>query len=574
MAAVISNQDYAAGGPFAYVREGGTAAWSRHRPSLGRARLSGRKMYPNNTMRAELESRLRDLNEKGSNNRFIRKKAVDLEEMLTIATLQKKLKRQRFALSHCPSSKYIQECVQNTEAQLAAAVDLHLVPAPHLPAPAVVPAPGRDPDPEADELPVPVEDVQEVAAALPAPGLAPALEAPQDDDEGKEVREEALQAGRNSSPIFKKFKEDILEDKKKLLDYVKSSFKKKNDNLKMDDILKEADMILATAGKAQSQDNVAKEFMKPSGLIKKFSVMSAPAIMATVQLLQMIIIMMLMLKVGHIEYRERNDFGCVDAINKVDLNGIALAEIKEDIMTFLNGQVPRVPCCDCGAIINRVQHNHPTSVKSNEDNVASLNGHIRQTLESVSSVPADADVDNEDEDEMEVDKVSDPPIQYNAEADPGKVNNLRVQHIAEAVLFIIIIATRGYFSPSSVQIQGRELSAALDDAVKKDPDPGKVSVRHKLKQKNDDNDVNKKVDDEKKETGNNAEKMQDDNVKQEEKEDTETEADEKKKDYLDDKAEEAKEIPNTNAKRKLEEIKESRMKENGCKLFRKFVIEI
>ena len=68
--------------------------------------------------------------------------------------------------------------------------------------------------------------------------------------------------------------------------------------------------------------------------------------------------------------------------------------------------------------------------------------------------------------------------------------------------------------------------------------------------------------------------MQDDNVKQEEKEDTETKADEKKEDYLDDKAEEAKEIPNTNAKRKLEEIKESRMKENGCKLFRKFVIEI
>ena len=562
MAAVISNQDYAAGGPFAYVREGGTAAWSRHRSSLGRARLSGRKMYPNNTMRAELESRLRDLKEKGSNNRFIRKKAVDLEEMLTIATLQKKLKRQRFALSHCPSSKYIQECVQNTEAQLAAAVDLHLVPAP-----AVVPAPGRDPDLEVDELPVPVEDVQEVAAALPAPGLAPALEAPQDDDEGKEVREEALQAGRNSSPIFKKFKEDILEDKKKLLDYVKSSFKKK------DDILKEADVILATTGKAQSQDNVAKEFMKPSGLIKKFSVMTAPAIMATVQLLQMIIIMMLMLKVGHIEYRERHHFGCVDAINKVDLNGIAMAEIKEDIMTFLNGQVPRVPCCDCGAIINRVQHNHPTSVKSNEDNVASLNGHIRQTLESVSSVPADADVDNEDEDEMEVDKVSDPPIQYNAEADPGKVNNLRVQHIAEAVLFIIIIATRGYFSPSSVQIQGRELSAALDDAVKKDPDPGKVTVRHKLKRKKDDDDVNKIANDEKKEIDDNEEKDENDIEAQEKKENYEIETKEKEEDILNDK-EGAQENPNPNSMRKFDEMKESRMNRNGLKLFRKFVIEI
>ena len=110
-------------------------------------------------------------------------------------------------------------------------------------------------------------------------------------------------------------------------------------------------------------------------------------------------------------------------------------------------------------------------------------------------------------------------------------------------------------------------------AVENDPDPGNVSARSSLRQKDDD-DVNKNADDEKKETGNNAEKMQDDNVKQEEKEDTETEADEKKEDYLDDKAEEAKEIPNTNAKRKLEEIKESRMKENGCKLFRKFVIEI
>merc|ERR1711994_335268 len=104
--------------------------------------------------------------------------------------------------------------------------------------------------------------------------------------------------------------------------------------------------------------------MKPWELMKKFS------IMATVQLLQMMIIMMLLLKVCHIEYRERNDFSCVDVINKVDLNAIALAELKEDIMTFLNGQVP---CGDCGAIINRVQYNRPSSVKSNEDHVASLN---------------------------------------------------------------------------------------------------------------------------------------------------------------------------------------------------------
>ena len=37
------------------------------------------------------------------------------------------------------------------------------------------------------------------------------------------------------------------------------------------------------------------------------------------------------------------------------------------------------------------------------------------------------------------DKVSDPPIQFNAKADSGKSNNLCVQHNAEAVLFIIVI---------------------------------------------------------------------------------------------------------------------------------------
>ena len=40
------------------------------------------------------------------------------------------------------------------------------------------------------------------------------------------------------------------------------------------------------------------------------------------------------------------------------------------------------------------------------------------------------------------DKVSDPPIQFNAKADSGKSNNLCVQHNAEAVLFIIVIVTR------------------------------------------------------------------------------------------------------------------------------------
>ena len=81
-------------------------------------------MEPNYTMRAELEDRLQYLKKCGAP--FVKQKIVDLEKMLEIADLQKKLKRQRFVSSHLPSSKHIQECVQNTEAQLAAAVDLHL----------------------------------------------------------------------------------------------------------------------------------------------------------------------------------------------------------------------------------------------------------------------------------------------------------------------------------------------------------------------------------------------------------------------------------------------------------------
>ena len=126
MAAVISNQDYAAGGPFAYVREGGTAAWSRHRSSLGRARLSGRKMYPNNTMRAELESRLRCLKEKGSSNRFMRKKAEDLEEMLATvdrSELEKRLLHLKKVSIAVPSSVEIKKKIAEVERVLGAATN-------------------------------------------------------------------------------------------------------------------------------------------------------------------------------------------------------------------------------------------------------------------------------------------------------------------------------------------------------------------------------------------------------------------------------------------------------------------
>ena len=133
----------------------------------------------------------------------------------------------------------------------------------------------------------------------------------------------------------------------------------------------------------------------------------------------------------------------------------------------------------------------------------------------------------------------------------------------------ILNFTRKYFSTSSVQTRGSELSAALDDAVKKNPDPGKVSARSSLKK--DDDDVNKNAEGEKKETDNDDEKKENDDVKQEEKEDTE--AEEKKDDNLEDK-EEAKENPNPNSMRKFDEMKESRTNRKGLKLFRKFVIEI
>ena len=127
--------------------------------------------------------------------------------------------------------------------------------------------------------------------------------------------------------------------------------------------------------------------------------------------------------------------------------------------------------------------------------------------------------------------------------------------------------TRGYFSTSSVKVP-----ATLDDAVKKNPDPGKVSARSSLKKKDYD-DVNKNAEGKKKETDNDDEKNENDNVKQEEKEDKETEAEEKKEDNLDDK-EGAKENPNPNSMRKFDEMKESRTNRNELKLFRKFVIEI
>ena len=156
------------------------------------------------------------------------------------------------------------------------------------------------------------------------------------------------------------------------------------------------------------------------------------------------------------------------------------------------------------------------------------------------------------------------------------------------------------------EVEKGKFTAGVIDTIKKDPDGvvRKVTVRYKLKQKKDDDDVKKYIpsatkyternvrglallitaeerketedlnidelrfrfpkkteveernsesDDEKKETDND-----DDDDKQEEKENEETETEEKKEENLDEvEVEEVKKVTNKNSKRKLEELKES-----------------
>ena len=210
-------------------------------------------------MMGELQDRLLKL--KKSPAPFVKKKIVDLEEMLKVADLQKKLQRQRFVLSHCPSGVYMKECVAKTEALLAAAVGLR-------PAAAVVlPAPGRDPA---------QDEVRE--KALPRLAKAkvghPSLGSPaqkvcelQTQVDGLQYNVEQLQSKvaelskkrhasfvsvqhistSNCVPIRKRFKEDILQDQVKLLDLVKSAFKKKDAEDSKDEVPDEDASVKAPA---------------------------------------------------------------------------------------------------------------------------------------------------------------------------------------------------------------------------------------------------------------------------------------------------------------------------------------
>ena len=96
------------------------------------------KTYPNHTMMGELQDRLIKLKEAFAScpSKFaVKRKIEDLEEMLMISDLQRKLKHQRSVSASLPSSSTMKSLVKKTEAQLAAAV--LLAPAvEHVPAPA------------------------------------------------------------------------------------------------------------------------------------------------------------------------------------------------------------------------------------------------------------------------------------------------------------------------------------------------------------------------------------------------------------------------------------------------------
>ena len=208
------------------------------------------KKYPNNTMMGELQQRLLQLRKFPLPAPIVKQKILDLEKMLTIADLQRKLQHQRFVLSHCPSMK---ECVAKTEAQLAAAVHLR-------PAPAVAhPAPGRDPAQEAaqDDGDRDEEASPQLGKAGHSPLGSPAQKVGelQTQVDGLQHRMEQLQfkvaelskkrhvsrvsvqhlATSNCVPIQQIFREEILQDRVKLVDFVQSTFKKEEDEDSIND---------------------------------------------------------------------------------------------------------------------------------------------------------------------------------------------------------------------------------------------------------------------------------------------------------------------------------------------------
>ena len=202
-------------------------------------------------MMGELQDRLQKLQRSPSNfTTCVKRKIEDLEKMLLIADLQRKLQHQRSVSASLPSSSTMKSLVRKTEAQLAAAVLL---------APAVehVPDPGQEEAAQQDG----VRDVgrEEALRQLTEAGLFPLGSPAQQLQSRSQVRDlqtkmERLQskvaqlqykvtelgkkgdtsrvsgqhlATGNCAPVQKRFKEEILKDRVKLLDLVKSTFEKK-----------------------------------------------------------------------------------------------------------------------------------------------------------------------------------------------------------------------------------------------------------------------------------------------------------------------------------------------------------
>ena len=162
-------------------------------------------------MMGELQDRLQMLKKSPDPFGCVKKKIVDLEEILTIADLQRKLQHQRSVLASIPSSSYMKSCVEKTEAELTAAVLL---------APAVERAPAQEA--AQDEAP----RVQKVGELLTqVDGLQSKVVELSKKKHTSFVSVQHLATG-NYVPILQRFKEDIVKDRVKLLDFVQSAFKK------------------------------------------------------------------------------------------------------------------------------------------------------------------------------------------------------------------------------------------------------------------------------------------------------------------------------------------------------------
>merc|ERR1711949_13688 len=167
----------------------------------------------------------------------LKQKIVDLEKMLLIADLQRKLQHQRSVSASLPSSSSMKSLVKKTEAELAVAVLL---------APAVehVPAPAQEAvqDGDRDALPQLAK-----AGHSPLGSTAQKVGELQTQVDALQYQMEQVQskvgelikkrhvpvqhpATDNFTLIQKRFYKDIIKDREQLLHIVQSAFKKEDDD--------------------------------------------------------------------------------------------------------------------------------------------------------------------------------------------------------------------------------------------------------------------------------------------------------------------------------------------------------